>query len=328
MHQPRTTRHSATVQAPAREVYALIEDVLRWPAIFGPTVHVEHMGTDGREERLRIWAFADEGHVRSWESRRRLDPDALTISFSQAAPPHPVASMAGEWRVSEEPGGGSRVDFGHSFTSALDDPSILDRIEEVVDRNSRAELESLRVAAELRHRLGDLVLTFSDDVQVEGTEQIMYDVLAQAGEWPAILPHVARLELREEDGGVQFMEMDTKEPGGGVQTTRSVRVCLPPDRIVYKQVGLPEFLSAHVGGWTVREGPHGGVATHTVVLKEEWIPRLLGPSGTVEAARGLLREAIGANSRTTLACARSIAESRRDGRSGSDALSSARKETP
>jgi ribosome-associated toxin RatA of RatAB toxin-antitoxin module len=312
MNQPRTTEHSVTVQAPAREVYALIEDVLRWPAIFGPTVHVERLASDGKKERLRIWAFAGEDQVRSWESERHLDPDALRVAFSQVAPSYPVATMSGEWRVSEQPDGGSRVDFGHSFTSALDDPSILDRIEEVVDRNSRAELDSLRVAAELRHRLGDLVLTFSDDVPVEGTQEIVYDVLAKAGEWPDVLPHVSRLELREQDG-VQFMEMDTKEGGGGVHTTRSVRVCLPPDRIVYKQTGLPEFLAAHVGEWSVREGEHGAVATHTIILKEEWITRLLGPEGTVEAARQLLREAIGANSRTTLGCARTIAESRRAG---------------
>jgi aromatase len=312
MHEPRTTEHSITVQAPPGEVYALIEDVLSWPVIFGPTVHVEHIGAEGPHERLRIWAFVGSDQVRSWESRRFLDPDARKISFTQVTPPHPVATMAGEWRVSEQPAGGSRVDFGHSFTALVDDPSILDRIEEVVDRNSRAELESLRIAAELRNRLGDLVLTFSDDVPVAGTQEVMYDVLARAGEWPDILPHVSRLELREEDGGVQFMEMDTTEGGGAVHTTRSVRVCLPPDRIVYKQIGLPEFLSAHVGEWSLRDGPHGGVATHTVILKEESIPRLLGPGGTVEAARALVREAIGGNSRITLACAREIAESQRD----------------
>jgi aromatase len=313
MSHTRTTDHSITVAAPAREVYALIEDVLRWPVIFGPTVHVERLDSAGNEERLRIWAFAGEG-VRSWESRRRLDPEGLRVEFGQATPPYPVATMGGEWRVSEGPDGGALVEFGHSFTAVGDDPSTLDRIEEVVDRNSRAELESLRVAAELRHRLGDLVVSFSDDVPIEGTQEVMYDVLARAEAWPKILPHVSRLDLREEDDGVQFMEMDTREGGGeDVHTTRSVRVCLPPDRIVYKQIGLPDFLTAHVGEWSLREGPHGGVASHTVILKEEAITRLLGPDGSVQDARRLVREAIGANSRMTLACALKIAESRHAG---------------
>ncbi|MGW2643523.1 aromatase/cyclase [Streptomyces sp. NPDC001393] len=298
----RHTEHVITVPAAADTVYDLIADAERWPAIFTPTVHVTYLPPGpGGEQRLRIWAFAGDS-VKSWVSHRTLDRDARRIGFRQTEPAPPVAAMRGEWVVTPA-GDTSRVVFRHWFCAEGDDATLLDRIEEVVDRNSLAELESLRLAAGRTHLLVD----FEDEVAVGGGQRKVFGFLAEAGKWPGLIPHVARVELTEEPQGVQHLEMDTVESSGGddIHTTVSVRVLLPADTIVYKQTTLPAFLHAHVGSWHVREDGTT-VARHTVVLKEEAITAMLGPEATVEQAGALVRRSIGGNSVATLCRAREL----------------------
>lgn len=301
--QIRHTEHVVTVPASPGRVYDMIVDARRWPAIFTPTVHVEYLSPGpGDEQRLQVWAFAGDA-VRRWVSHRTLDPAARRVSFRQTRPAPPVASMRGEWSVYPS-GDESRVVFQHSFTAENDDKATLDKIEEVVEHNSKAELDSLRQAAGRAH----LVVDFEDEEVIGGGRDNVYRFLARAEGWPALIPHVERVDLKEGSDGIQMLEMDTAESSGGgdVHTTISARVLLPPDTIVYKQTTLPPFLTAHVGSWHVREDG-STVARHTVVLKEEAITTMLGPDATVEQAAGLVRQAIGGNSKATLRRARDLA---------------------
>jgi aromatase len=301
--QTRQTEHVITVPAPADTVYDLIADAERWPAIFTPTVHVAYLppGPDG-EQRLRIWAFAGTD-VKCWVSHRTLDKTARRISFHQTEPAAPVAAMRGEWTITPS-GEGARVVFRHWFCAQGDDEAILDKIEEVVDRNTRAELASLRDAAGRGHLLVD----FEDEVAVGAAQEKVFRFLARAEQWPELIPHVARVELTEDAADIQVLQMDTAESTGGadIHTTTSVRVLLAPDTIVYKQITLPPFLTAHVGSWHVRDDGTT-VARHTVVLKEEAITAMLGPDATVDQAGALVRRSIGGNSAATLLRARELA---------------------
>lgn len=298
----RNTEHIVTVPAPPDTVYDMIADAERWPAIFTPTVHVEYLSPGPEDEqRLRVWAFAGDS-VASWVSHRTLDRAVRRVGFRQTSPTPPVAAMRGEWAVFPS-GEGSRVVFKHWFSAENDNEFILDKIEEVVDHNSKAELASLRQAA--GH--ADLIVDFEDEIDIGTGQENVYHFLARAEEWPKLIPHVARVALTEEPTGVQVLDMDTIEGGGDdVHTTVSVRVLLPPDTIVYKQTTLPPFLTAHVGSWHVRENG-STIARHTVVLKEEAITAMLGPDATVEQAAGLVRESIGGNSKATLRRARELA---------------------
>ncbi|MBC8091378.1 MAG: SRPBCC family protein, partial [Pseudonocardia sp.] len=83
-NKPVHVTHSVTVDAPADAVYALVADTASWPWTFGPTVHVqvlEPAPAGGGTERLRLWAFAN-GTVRTWTSRRVLDPVARDVRFA------------------------------------------------------------------------------------------------------------------------------------------------------------------------------------------------------------------------------------------------------
>ncbi|MFD3331788.1 aromatase/cyclase [Streptomyces sp. NPDC058700] len=308
-HPPTThrTEHTITVAAPARRVFDLIADVGRWPETFPPTVHVERVEhtepADGSaaEERIRIWATAN-GEVKTWTSHRELDHDGLRVSFRQEVSQPPVAAMGGEWIVEPVDDTRTRVRLLHDFRAVGDDPDNVAWIERAVDRNSGAELDALRTAAERTGDAEDLTLTFEDTVEVPVGIEAAYAFVDRADLWPERLPHVARAALEEDVPGIQTLEMETRAPDGSTHTTRSVRICFPDDRIVYKQLHTPALMTAHTGRWLFEEDAHGARITsvHTVVLDEKAVTAVLGPDATVADARAFVRDVLGRNSTITM----------------------------
>lgn len=308
---PREVEHQITVNAPARAAYALIADVENWPRLFPPSVHVQRLDVTGSEERIRIWATAN-GEIKSWNSRRVLDPESMRISFRQEVSSPPVASMGGTWIVEEISANESRVRLLHDFRAVDDDPESLAWIEEAVDRNSRSELAALKANVELATGSADLVMTFEDTVAIKGSAADVYDFLNEAQLWSERLPHVARASLVEESPGVQLLEMDTQTKDGSTHTTKSVRVCFPHRLIAYKQIGLPALMRAHLGQWRLHETPDEVRVTseHTVVINEENIAAVLGADADVARASSFVRTALSTNSLATLGHAKAYAESR------------------
>jgi len=321
---PHVTEHTITVAAPPDAVYALVADVSSWPQVFGPTVHVEVLeentaDTAGAadaprtgEQLLRIWAMANE-QVRTWTSRRTLDPQARVITFRQVVSAAPVASMGGTWRIEEVDDGTTRVVLLHDYRAVDDDPEAERLIERAVDRNSVAELAALKTAAELGETAQELQFTFSDSVTVAGAAGDVYGFLNRADLWPERLPHVARLGLTEDEPGIQHMDMDTRSPDGSLHNTTSVRVCFEDRKqIVYKQLRVPVAMRVHTGRWTIEPAGDDGTLTvtswHTVVLDPEGVRSALGPEATLAEARALVRKALGTNSSTTLRHAKNFAE--------------------
>ncbi len=300
--------HQIDIAAPVSVVYGLVADVGRWPVIFPPTVHAEVIEQAAGSERLRLWAFAN-GKVRTWTSRRELDPHRSRIDFRQETCSPPVAAMGGTWAIESRTDGGTQVVLSHDYAAVDDDPDATTWISAAVDRNSRAELAALRAAAEMGSQLEELSLSFTDSVRVSGDALQAYEFLAQADLWPQRLPHVDAVDLRE-DEGIQVMTMSTRAPGESVHVTESVRVCFAPERIVYKQVASPPLLAAHTGSWTIR--PAGDALTvtsaHRVLLDGAAITTVLGAGATVAGACAAVRDALGSNSRATLEHARAFAE--------------------
>lgn len=304
--------HEITVSAPADVAYRLVEDVRSWPLIFPPTVHVDHDERGDREERIRIWATAN-GAAKGWTSRRTLDPEARRIGFRQEVSQHPVASMGGAWLLEPLGSDRTRVRLTHTF-QVVDDPENLAWVRKALDGNSAAELDALKRAAEQRRERDELTRTFSDTVRVNGPLEAAYDFIYAAGRWQERLPHVVRVALEEDTPNVQMLEMDT-ENDSGVHTTNSVRVCFPAEKIVYKQLVTPALIATHLGEWRFRADGDGTevTSTHTVVLNRDAIPGVLGADATVADARDLVRDALGRNSRATLALAKAHAEREKDG---------------
>jgi aromatase len=304
----RNVEHEIIVNAPARRVYELIADIEQWPQVFGPTVHAEYIEKGEQAERIRIWATA-VGTARSWTSRRDRDPDRMTIAFRQEQSQHPVAGMGGMWMVQPLAEDSCRVRLLHDYTAASAEPADLEWIDQAVDRNSTAELAALKSEAEPGGP-GQL-LTFDDAVDVGGSAEDVYDFLNAAQLWEQRLPHVARVSLDEQTPGLQVLEMDTRTKDGSVHTTRSVRVCQPYHRIVYKQIVLPALMTLHTGQWLIAEHGDGGLTVtsrHTVRVNSSRIADVLGAGADLSSAQAFVRGALSTNSLATLRQAKSYAE--------------------
>jgi aromatase len=294
-------QHATTVQAPADVVYRIIAEVENWPVILGPTVHVERLESDGSSELLQIWATAND-EVRTWTSRRTLDAAARRITFRQQQPKPPVESMGGAWLLAETAPGRTRVVLDHDFSAVGDEALSVAWIAKATDRNSTAELAAIKAVAERYEEQAGLTLSFADTVPIEGDVDAVYDFLYQAQEWPDRIPHVAALELTESTPGIQVMTMETRTPDGSVHTTKSVRVRLPGHRLVYKQIETPALMSAHTGEWVLRQQGGTVLATsrHTVAIRPDAVPAVLGPDATTADALRFVQNALSANSTTTL----------------------------
>ncbi|MFD9904241.1 aromatase/cyclase [Streptomyces sp. NPDC059063] len=308
----REVEHEVTVDASAADVYRMIAEVENWPRVFPPTIHVDIVERAGAHERIRIWATAND-QVKSWASRRVLDPAAQRIDFRQEVSAPPVAAMGGAWIIESLEEGRSRVRLRHDYRAVDDDPEGLAWIDRAVDRNSRAELAALKTNLESALATGeDLLVSFEDTVRIKGRGKDVYAFLDEAQLWEERLPHVARVLLEEETPGLQVLEMDTRTKDGSLHTTKSIRVCFPHHRIVYKQISLPALMSLHTGFWRIEEDDDGVAATsqHTVVIDPAGIAAVLGPGASVADAKAFVRNALGNNSLATLGHATDYAEAR------------------
>ncbi|WP_410606473.1 aromatase/cyclase [Amycolatopsis sp. lyj-109] len=313
MAQPSTreVEHQIKVHAPAGQIYRFIAEVANWPRIFPPSVHVEYLERGDAEERIQIWATAN-GEPKTWTSRRTLDPAARRIDFRQEKSQNPLAAMGGAWVIEPLSDEESLVRLLHDYRAIDDDPEKLEWIAKAVDRNSQAELAALKANAELATDTPDLLLTFTDTVQVGGSAKDVYDFINEANLWAERLPHVAKVKMTEDAPGLQLLEMDTRTKDGSTHTTRSVRVTFPHDRIAYKQIELPPLMTVHTGEWAFAENPGGVLVSsrHTVAINEPNITKILGADAGVPEAREFVRDVLGKNSLTTMGRAKEYAESR------------------
>jgi len=306
-----TITHTIDIAASPEVVFPIIADVTRWPEVFGPTVYAERLEGDDTSELIQLWATAN-GTVRTWTSRRRIDRAAQKIEFAQQRSPAPLASMGGSWSFQPLDDGGTRAVLDHYYSVIDDDPQGLEWVRKAVDTNSNAELAALKAVAEIADRYCSLTTSFSDSVTINGKVDDVYEFLYRADLWPQRLPHVSRLELTEEIPNIQVMEMDTRTADGSVHTTKSVRVCFPTNRIVYKQIVVPKLMAIHTGVWTLTTTDDGltATSTHTVRINPDNVTAVLGADATVEQAKDFVRNALSRNSLATLGLAKEYAETK------------------
>ncbi|MFC8131335.1 aromatase/cyclase [Streptomyces sp. NPDC057302] len=292
-----STAHEVTIGAPAGVVYALLTDSPHWPLHLGAAVHVEQLEFDGRRERTRVWSTAG-GRVDSWTSLRTLTPELLQVEFRQEQPTAPGQPLSGIWSVVALTAQRSRLTLRYNFTTSAGDPA--------------AVLTSLRRTAELWPRLDELALSFDDSVRIEGPAEPVYDFLYRVQDWPGRVPGVIRADVVEDGPGVQAVTMDTREPDGSVQTTRSLRLCFPHAQlIVHKQLTASGLLGAHTGEWSLVPDERGVTlsAHQDVVLCPESIGRVLGEGAGTAMARHQVRQRIEGAGARVLDLAKKHAES-------------------
>ncbi len=306
--KPHQSGHEIKTSAPAETVYRLLALAEDWPRLFPPNIYVDHVERGEREERIRVWATAGDT-VKNWTSHRTLDPENLRIHFRQEASAPPVAAMSGAWHIEALPSGESLVRLTHDYR-AVDEESLA-WLDDVVDRNSRSELESLKGIAESGGP-DELTCSFEDTVRIRGTARDVYDFIYEANLWTERLPHVVSVRLDDQTPGLQTLEMDTLSKDGTAHTTKSYRVGLAPHRIAYKQITLPPLITLHTGRWTITPTEDGdGVSAssqHTFTVNPDTIEKILGADATVRDAIEYVRTALSTNSLATLTIAKAHAE--------------------
>ncbi len=294
-----TVVHALDCTAPASILYELVADVSRWPTIMPPFIHVQYLDRSDTDERWQAWGLVGD-QVRTWVSRRHLDPERGRITFEQESTDGPFAYMGGQWNF-EQRDDGSHVVLQHRFTPK-GDSAERDKVVAAVDSNSMRDLAALCQLATLGHPIDELVFSFSDQLRLPVSAADAYSFVHRSDLWPELLPHVSRVTLSEPRAEVQFMEMDTVTGDGQAHTTQSIRLCFPPGTIVYKQLLPPSLLLGHSGAWDFGEDDAGTVVAgrHSVAINPAAVGAVLGSGCTLADAREYLREALGANSRATL----------------------------
>ncbi|MFI5998264.1 SRPBCC family protein [Streptomyces sp. NPDC051362] len=272
----RRLRHSAEVAAPAEVVYALLADAVRRPLYSAGVVHVERMDAEGDRERLRVWEHAG-GRVRCSLWARVAHPGELRIEFWRLRGEAPIASLAGQWSVSEAADGhGCVVSVVHEFTVAAGSHGAeAARAALAAGDNARSALRSVRRIAEGRGGSRQRVLRFQESLRIEGPGEVVYDFLYRAGDWAGRVPQVRHVELSEVSPGIQSVDYRLRLPDHTVRATRSLRLCFPhAGRIVYKTTTPWAPVAAHTGEWSVLPDEHGVrvIAEHTVLLDEHAAP--------------------------------------------------------
>jgi C7-C12 aromatase (ARO/CYC) len=299
---------SVTIDAGYDAVFDLIADVARWPQFHPAAVHAEAVRTEDGE-LVEHWSLTGDSTVRTGRTRRRSDRPGHRISFRHEDADPPASEIRGEWVFTELAATRTRVEMRHHVEApaGADLGPLLDRL----TQESKESLDTLRDTAERRTELDELVVSFADPLFIGGSIEDAYGYLYRADLWPERIPHVIALSMTEDVPNVQFFDMETKTPDGSTHTTRSVRICLPPNLIVYKQIALPGLLTAHTGHWRFTETPEGVVAEarHTTTIKPAALS-LLGAETTVGDARRYLRRVLSANSMSNLRLAKTFAEQR------------------
>jgi aromatase len=307
----RMAQH-AEVDAPAGVLYGLIADALRWPVFLPPTVHVEQLEFDGASERLRMWVTAN-GEIKSWTTRRVLDPVAHRVEFRQEVLPRPVTSMGGSWSVEPRGPEKSLVTLRNDFAVADNARADVDWVKRATTANTRAALANLKQLAERWRRLDSLVLAFEESVHIDAAVEPVYAFLHRFGDRAG----AGRIELSERTPGVQLMSVELPAADGTTRTTESVRIGFPhAARIVYKDIRdteQPALLAAHAGEWSVEPDPWGEgvtvVARHHAVLDEDGVRARYGVGEqAVRLARQALRQRLARESAAALELAREHAE--------------------
>ncbi|WP_329016530.1 SRPBCC family protein [Micromonospora rifamycinica] len=303
-----TVQHTVPVTAPAPLVFDLLADLGSWPHFHGPSVHAEPIGVDGHGQRFRHWWVIDDHTVRTWEASWQFAREQLRIGYEFAPHQPGAAGVRGSWTVHPSSDTTAQVRWEQTVVGEGSHDAA------GAEREMRELLDAVRSAAEHDEERRDLVVDFEDPLFVAGPVEAAYEYLYEADKWPERIPHVSRLVLEEKVPNIQFFDMDTHTPDGSPHTTRSVRICLPNHRILYKQIHLPKLLDGHTGHWSFTPTREGFIlgARHTAVIKPSALS-ILGPDTTVLDARRYLRRVLSANSMSNLRLAKAYAEERQDG---------------
>jgi aromatase len=247
------TEASATIAAPAPDVYRLLTDVAEWPLLYPWIAHTEILESDvlesgGSRDLVKFWAVKPDGTARIWTSRRTLDPRALRMDFEQLGSVGPITGLGGTWVFHPDGEAGCRVETTHWFTTGHDPAEVAGEL----DRNSARQLAVLRAKAERREEFAGRVLRVERRRELPYTVEESYDLLVRS--------------LGAEHDGAAFVDLASRAPAGGTRTGRTLRIAVPGRAVVQQDLEPADPLELWLRRWRVEQRAGGTLLTAAAVL--------------------------------------------------------------
>ncbi|MEW1749760.1 SRPBCC family protein [Streptomyces angustmyceticus] len=145
------TENDITIAAPLDLVWDITNDIENWPQLFSEYASVEVLSREGDTTTFRLTMHPDDnGTVWSWVSERVVDRRNRTVR-ARRVETGPFEHMDIHWKYSEIPGGTSMhwtQDFAMKPDAPVDDKGMT----ELINRNSRIQMELIRDRIEQRDR--------------------------------------------------------------------------------------------------------------------------------------------------------------------------------
>ncbi len=147
------TENEILIAAPVGLVWDMTNDLERWPQLFSEYAAVEVLGREGERTTFRLTMHPDEnGKVWSWVSERVTNRDELSV-HARRTEPGPFVYMDIRWEYSEEPGG-TRMHWTQDFEMSPRAPVDDDTMTDLINRNSKTQMELIRQKVEQAARDG------------------------------------------------------------------------------------------------------------------------------------------------------------------------------
>lgn len=144
------TDNAVVVNAPMDLVWAMTNDVEKWPVLFSEYASAEILERNGTTLRFRLTMHPDDqGRVWSWVSERQADPRTRTVR-ARRIETGPFEYMDIFWCYREVPGGVEMrwtQDFQMKPAAPFDD----DQMTQHLNRTTRAQMDLIRRRVEERH---------------------------------------------------------------------------------------------------------------------------------------------------------------------------------
>ncbi|MER6775163.1 SRPBCC family protein [Streptomyces bacillaris] len=249
--------HSVTVEEPADTVFDLVADVDQHRRIFPTVLHTVRTEEDGNTDRLQRWSWVRPlDSIRSWSARRELDRPAGRITLGHENPTGPLAKVSGEWAFVPVAENTTRIELRHAYT--FDGSAGGADTVRMLDRGAEEQLAHLKHFVEAKDDIDELEVSYEAQLVIDEPIGDIYDYFYDADRWNERIPHCLSASAKEEAPNLQVVVMDVQVPSGALHTTKQARVCVPGEKIIWRQLeGLPPLDDMLYGYMLFEQTPEG-----------------------------------------------------------------------
>ncbi|MET8681492.1 SRPBCC family protein [Streptomyces sp. NPDC004647] len=145
------TENEIDIKAPLDLVWDMTNDLENWTQLFSEYAAVEVLSREGERTTFRLTMHPDDnGKVWSWVSERVTDRTGLTVR-ARRIEPGPFHHMDIRWEYEETPDG-TRMRWSQDFAMKPEAPVDDKGMTDLINRNSRIQMELIRDKVEQRAR--------------------------------------------------------------------------------------------------------------------------------------------------------------------------------